>query len=101
MKRAFHPLSHPLWHVACVAASAVVSVGVLLVVGVAFDSASSQPWLTDSPRARAAVAACDRLSVREQRHVCVRQLALAAQARDRGAAVLAAADAASARVLPR
>ncbi len=99
MQAFFHRLRPPLQRAACFAGAFVASATVLLAVAAAFDSTSSAPVLRDTPAARLAVARCDALADRAQRHVCVRRLVAEAVARDRGEARLAAlvAPAASTR----
>jgi len=72
------------------AASFATSATLLLAVGGAFYSVSSQPVLADSPYARSAVAGCDALGDRVARQHCVRHLVAEAKARGAGAAQLAA-----------
>jgi hypothetical protein len=62
----------------------------MLLVGAAFHSASPPAWLRDSPQARAAVAECAAASHRREQQACVRRVVADAQARDAGAARLAA-----------
>jgi hypothetical protein len=71
-------------------AAFATSATLLLAVGAAFYSVSSEPVLADSPQARSAVARCDALGDRVARQHCVRRLVAEAQARDAGAAQLAA-----------
>lgn len=72
------------------AAAFATSATLLLAVGGAFYSVSSEPVLSDSPQARSAVAGCDTLGDRVARQHCVRRLVAEAKARDAGAAQLAA-----------
>jgi hypothetical protein len=72
------------------AAAFATSATLLLAVGGAFHSASSEPVLADSLPARLAVAGCDRLGARVARQRCVQRLVAEAKARDAGAAQLAA-----------
>jgi hypothetical protein len=66
-----------------------MSATLLLAVGSAFYTVSSEPVLADSPEARAAVAACDVNGDRVARQNCIRRLVARAQARDAGASQLA------------
>lgn len=72
------------------AAAFAASATLLLAVGAAFYTVSSEPVLADSPQARSAVARCDALGDRIARHDCVRRLVAEATAHDAGAAQLAA-----------
>ena len=72
------------------AAAFTTSATLLLAVVGAFYSVSSEPVLADSPQARSAVAGCDAHGDRVARQRCVRRLVAEAQARDAGAAQLAA-----------
>lgn len=71
------------------AAAFATSATLLLAVGAAFYSVSSDPVLADSPRARSAIEGCDALGDRTARQHCVRRLVAEAKARDAGAAQLA------------
>ncbi len=82
---------------AIVAVSFFAAAATTLGVGAAFHAASAQPWLRDTPAAREAVAACPARAGRDARRECVRVLVARAQARDAGAARLAAADRAAGR----
>ena len=72
------------------AAALATSATLLLAVGGAFYSVSSEPVLADSPQARSAVAGCDALGDHAARQHCVWHLLAEANARDAGAARLAA-----------
>lgn len=72
------------------AAAFAASATLLLAVLGAFYSVSSESVLADSPQARSAVARCDALRDRAARQRCVRRLVAEAEARDAGAAQLAA-----------
>jgi hypothetical protein len=80
-----------LWARAAVFAAAfATSATLLLAVGAAFYSVSSEPVMADSPHARSAVARCDALGDRVARKHCVRRLVAEAKAHDAGEAQLAA-----------
>lgn len=90
-------MNHCYEHLKCVlaraglfAAAFATSATLLLAVGGAFYSVSSEPVLADSPRARFAVAGCDALGDRVARQHCVQRLVAEAKARDAGTAQLAA-----------
>lgn len=83
-------LRHHLARAALVGASFVTASTLLLALGAAFDAASREPWLRDTPQARAAVAACDAHAARDARRGCLRAVVAEARARDAGAARLAA-----------
>lgn len=89
MKRFYELLKCHLTRAAVFAAAFVTSATLLVAIGGAFYSVSSEPVLADSPRARSAVAACDELGDRVARQRCVKRLVAEAQARDAGAAQLA------------
>ena len=74
----------------CASAALAASATLLVAVGGAYYSLSSEPVLADSPYARSAVATCDALGDRVSRQHCVRHLVAEAKARDAGAAQLAA-----------
>jgi hypothetical protein len=86
----YERLKRLLARAAVFAAAFVTSATLLLAVGGAFYSVSSEPVLADSPQARFAVAGCDAIGDRVARQRCVRRLVAEAQARDAGAAQLAA-----------
>jgi len=71
-------------------ASFVVTALLMVTVGAAFDGASSQPWLRDSPQARHAVAHCRAHADRATQRDCLSQVVAAARARDAGGAQWAA-----------
>lgn len=75
---------------AVLAAAFATSATLLLAVGAAFYSVSSELVLADSPHARSAIARCDALGDRIAQHDCVRRLVAEAKAHDAGAAQLAA-----------
>jgi hypothetical protein len=75
---------------AAFAAAFATTATLLLAVGGAFYSVSSQPVLADSPKARSAIAGCDVLDDRVARQRCVRRLVAEAKAHHAGAAQLAA-----------
>lgn len=89
MKRFHEALECLLARATVIAAAFVMSAALLLAVGVAFHSVSSEPVLADTPPARLAVAGCDALGNRVARQHCVQRLVAQAQARDAGAAQLA------------
>jgi hypothetical protein len=89
MNRNHETLKCLLARVTVIAAAFVMSATLLLAVGGAFHSVSSEPVLADTPRARLAVAGCDALGDRAARQHCVQRLVAEAQARDAGAAQLA------------
>lgn len=82
-------LKYHLARATLIAAALVMSATLLLAVGGAFYSVSSEPVLADTPRARLAVASCDALGDRGARQHCVKRLVADAQARDAGSAQLA------------
>lgn len=86
---------------AIVAASFAASSLIMLAVASAFHAASSEPWLRDSPHARAVAERCGTYAGREARHQCVRGAVMQARARDAGAAQLAALEAQRARAASR
>jgi hypothetical protein len=90
MERYYERLKCLLARAAVFAAAFATSATLLLAVGGAFYSVSSEPVLADSPRARFAVAGCDALGDRVARQHCVRRLVAEAKARDAGATQLAA-----------
>lgn len=90
MNRFYERLKGLLARVAVFAAAFVTSATLLLAVGSAFYTVSSEPVLADSPRARLAVAGCDALGDRVARQHCLQRLVAEAQARDAGAAQVAA-----------
>jgi hypothetical protein len=90
MNRYHERLKSFLARAALFSAAFATSATVLLAVGAAFHSVSSEPVLADSPRARLAVAGCDALGDRALRQHCVRRLVAEARVRDAGAAQLAA-----------
>lgn len=90
MERYYERLKCLSARAALLAAAFATSATLLLAVGAAFYSVSSGSVLADSPHARSAVASCDALGERIARHHCVRRLVAEAQARDAGAAQLAA-----------
>jgi hypothetical protein len=65
-------------------AALVTSMAWLAVVLTPFHAVSGDDWLNDSPAARVAVARCDALGDRAARRACVRELVVAARARDAG-----------------
>ena len=79
-----------LMRAALVLASFFTTSTLLLVLGALFDDASRQPWLRDTPQARAAVATCHAHAAREARRSCLRAVVAEAQARDAGMSRLAA-----------
>jgi hypothetical protein len=88
----FERLKLFLARAALVAASFAASSLIMLAIGSAFHGASSEPWLRDSPHARAAAERCAVYAARQARHQCVRAAVMEARARDAGAAQLAAAE---------
>lgn len=72
------------------AASFASSSLVFVALGAAFHNVSSDAWLRDSPEARRVAARCEGYGERKARHDCVRGAVMEAQARDAGAAQLAA-----------
>ena len=90
MNRCYEGLKYLLARAAVFAAAFVTSATLLLAIGSAFYSASSEPVLADTPQARFAVAGCDALGNRVARQHCVQRLVAEAQARDAGSAQLAA-----------
>lgn len=86
----FRSLRHHLARCALVAASFVTTSALMLALGAAFDGASREPWLRDSPQARVAVAACESRAARGGRRDCLRAVVAQARMRDAGAARLAA-----------
>ena len=80
-----------LTRAALFSAAFVASSGVVVAVGAAFDSVSRQPWLRDTPMARAEMASCSVQAGRTQRDDCQRRVVAAALARDAGARQFAAA----------
>ena len=81
------------WQRAALPGAAFVASSVLLgAVLAAFDSVSREAWLSDSPRARLAVARCDALGDRAARRHCVYHLVAQARARDTRVALLAEAS---------
>lgn len=73
-------------------ASFAASSLIMLAVASAFHAASSEPWLRDSAHARAVAERCGAYAERNARHQCVRGAVIEAQARDAGAAQLAALE---------
>ena len=90
MKRFHESLKRLLARASVFAAAFVTSATVLLAVGGAFYSVSTEPVLADTPQARSAVAGCDALGDRAARQLCVQRLVAQARARDAGVAQLAA-----------
>lgn len=90
MHRFYESLKSLLARASVFAAAFVTSATVLLAVGSAFYSVSSEPVLADTPQARFAVAGCDARGDRSARQRCVQRLVAQAQARDAGTAQLAA-----------
>jgi len=90
MERYYERLKCLSARAAVYAAAFATSATLLLAVGGAFYSVSSEPVLADSPQARSAVAGCDALGDRVARQHCVRRLVAKAKARDAGTAQLAA-----------
>jgi hypothetical protein len=90
MERYYERLKCLSARAAVFAAAFATSATLLLAVGGAFYSVSSEPVLADSPRAQSAVAGCDALGDRAARQHCVWHLLAEAKARDAGAAQLAA-----------
>lgn len=88
-------LNRTLTRAALFGAAFVASSGMVVAVGAAFDSVSRQPWLRDTPMARAEMATCSVQVGRRQRDDCARRVVAAAQARDAGARQFAAAAAAA------
>jgi hypothetical protein len=86
----FESSKNVLARAAIFGASFVVTALLMVVVGAAFDSASSQPWLRDSPQARQAVAHCRAHAGRAAQRDCLSQVVAAARARDAGVAHWAA-----------
>lgn len=87
----FESLKPPLFRASLALASFVSSSLLVLAVGAVFDSASSQPWLRESPQSLRVAQRCAALPERAARHACVKAAVAQAQARDAGAAQLAAA----------
>ncbi len=85
------PLNRTLTRAALFSAAFVASASVSVAVGAAFDRVSRQPWLRDTPMARAEMASCSVLAGRTQRDDCQRRIVAAAQARDAGARQFATA----------
>lgn len=83
-------LRRHLARAALVAASFVTTSALMLALGAAFDAASREPWLRDTPQVRVAVAACDARASRDARRNRLRTVVAEARARDAGAARLAA-----------
>jgi hypothetical protein len=83
-------LRQSLIRAALVLASFVATSTLMLTLGALFDDASRQPWLSDTPQARSAVAACHAQAARDARRHCLRAVVAEAQARDAGASRLAA-----------
>jgi hypothetical protein len=81
-----------LVHAACFAAAFVASSAAVLAVGAAFHSSSREPWLRDSPLARAVAQRCSAVVERAERRECVRAAVVLAQARDAGATQFGAAQ---------
>ena len=75
---------------ALVAASFVATSSLMLTIGAVFHGASSQPWLRDSPQARAAVARCAALVHRNDRLDCMHTVIAQARQRDNGTTRVAA-----------
>ena len=86
MQRNFQRFSCLLARAAPFVAAFATSATLLLAVGGAFRSVSSEPMLADSPNARLAVAGCDVLGNRIEQQRCVQRLVAEAKARDAGAA---------------
>jgi len=91
IERYYEPFKRFWARVAASAAALAISAIILIAIGGAFYSASSEPVLADSPEARSAVAGCDARSDRVAREHCVRRLVASAKAHDAGASQLAAA----------
>ena len=89
--RCWAPLNRTLTRAALFSAAFVASASVIVAVGAAFDRVSRQPWLRDTPMARAEMASCSVQAGRTQRDDCQRRVVAAAQARDAGARQFAAA----------
>ena len=86
----YHGCLKNLWtRVALCAAGLAMSATLLLAVGSAFYSVSSEAMLADSLEARSAVAACEARGDRIARQQCVRRLIARAQAQDAGASQVA------------
>ena len=85
------PLNRTLTRAALFSAAFVAGASVIVAVGSAFDRVSRQPWLRDTPMARAEMASCSVQAGRTQRDDCQRRVVAAAQARDAGARQFAAA----------
>lgn len=77
-------------HAVAAVASFATAAAVLFTIVAAFDSVSREPFLRDSPEARAAVARCEARGDRAERQRCVRRLVAAAKASDAGATRVAA-----------
>jgi len=92
MERYYERLKYLSARAAVFAAASATSATLLLAVGGAFYSVSSEPVLADSPQARSAVASCDALGNHAARQHCARHLLAEAKARDAGAAQLAALE---------
>jgi len=90
MERYYDRFKYLLARAALFAAGFAASATLLLAVGGAFHSVSSEPVLADSPQARTAVAGCDARGNRVARQQCVRRLVASAKAHDAGASQLAA-----------
>jgi hypothetical protein len=100
MQRYYERLKCHLARATVFAAAFATSATLLVAVGGAFYSVSSEPVLADSPQARFAVAGCDARGDRVARQHCVRRLVAEAEARDAGAAQLAALSASQRGALP-
>lgn len=72
-----------------VVASFATAATVMIAVLAAFDGASREPFLRDTPEARLAVARCEASGERAQRAQCLRRLIAAAKASGPGAARVA------------
>jgi hypothetical protein len=90
MERYYDPFKHFWARAAAFAAAFAMWATLLLALGGAFYSVSSEPVLADSPHARAAVAGCEARGDRVARQHCVRRLVASAKAHDAGAPQLAA-----------
>ena len=90
MERYYERLRRLSTRAALFASAFATSATLLLAVGSAFYSVSSEPVLADSPQARSAVAGCDALGDRVARQHCMRRLVVEANAHDAGAAKLVA-----------
>lgn len=94
MKLPFHPKPPARERVVLVVAAAAAAAAQFVVVAAAFNDASREPFLRDTPHNRLAVARCEAHGAREARDHCVRRLVAAAKASDAGTAKLASAEAA-------